>query len=114
MRGMRQRWLFAVAVVAGCGTDPDPRELTFEVVATEVLRPSCGQVQCHSKTTRIEGYAFDTVQSSREAFQMKLSVTDLPNLFDGKGFEQMPFDAPLTEEDRALVDAWIAAGAPGL
>src|SRR5688572_15529629 len=124
MPAMRQRRFvvaaLVAAVVAGCGTDPDPREPTFEVVVIEVLRPSCGQVQCHSKTTEINGYAFDTLESSRAAL-MKLNVrmnplaNNLINVLEGQGgLEQMPFDSPMAEPDRALIDAWLTAGAPGL
>jgi hypothetical protein len=120
MPAMRQRWLMTATLIAACGTDPDPREPTFEVVTIEVLRPSCGQVQCHSNTTKINGYAFDTLDSSRASL-MKLNVhlnpqfNNLVNVLEGQGgLEQMPFDAPMAEGDRALIDSWLAAGAPGL
>jgi hypothetical protein len=121
MRAMRQRWLVAAALITGCGTEPDPREPTFEVVAVEVLRPSCGQVQCHSLTTRTEGlsYAFDTVETSRSALGDMGVFADPSNnilisVLDGNGRPRMPFDAPLNDEDRALIDRWLADGAPGL
>jgi len=123
MTGMTQRWLVAAVLLAACGTDPDPREPTFEVVAIEVLRPGCGQVQCHSKTTLLNEYAFDTLESTKTALAGKLGVSNDPVLnqscvlikvLDGDGRPQMPFDSPMAEPDRALIDRWLAAGAPGL
>ena len=116
------RWLLAVALLTGCGTDPDPREPTFEVVAVEVLRPSCGQVQCHSLTSRTEGwpYAFDTVETSRMAlgdmgvFADPMNIVLVSVLNGTNGRPRMPFDSPLSGEDRALIETWLTAGAPGL
>ena len=50
---------------AACGTEPDSRPVTFDVVVYEVLAPSCGQVQCHSTTTNVNGYALDTLDAAR-------------------------------------------------
>src|SRR4029077_2149463 len=56
--------LLALALCA-CGSSPDTRPVTFEVVVTEVLGPSCGQVQCHSSTTNEKRYRFDTIADAR-------------------------------------------------
>jgi hypothetical protein len=113
--------LAAIALVAACGTTPDERPLTLEVVTLEVLAPSCGQVQCHSTTTRTEGFAFDTVDAARES--LIDMVVDEPSFFGGElfevldganGRERMPPDAPLAEQDYNLLKAWVMAGTPNL
>jgi hypothetical protein len=119
-RGMRT-CLAIIAFATACGASPDERPLTLEVVTLEVLAPSCGQVQCHSTTTRTENYAFDTVEGAKAAL-VDLDV-DNPTYFGGTLFEvlngendrePMPFDAPLAEQDYDLLAAWIAAGTPNL
>lgn len=116
-----RRFLVLSALVAACGTSPDERPLTLEVVTIEVLAPSCGQVQCHSTTTMTENLAFDTIEASRESL-IDMQV-DSDNFFGGElfevldganGRERMPFDAPLAEQDYDLLKAWVAAGTPNL
>jgi hypothetical protein len=112
--------LATIALAAACGSTPDERPLTLEVVSLEVLAPSCGQVQCHSTTTRTEDLAFDTVEAASESL-VQMNVDD-PVFFGGQLFEvldgtngvSMPFDAPLARQDYDLLAAWIAAGTPNL
>jgi hypothetical protein len=115
---MRPHILTAILLVGACGTDPDPREPTFDVVAQEVLAPTCGQVQCHSTTTRVEGYAFDTRAAARESL-IDMGVrngrnNELMNVLSSDGDERMPPDSPLNQQDLDLVTKWIDMGAPGL
>lgn len=105
--------LWLMALLTGCGTSPDPRKPTLEVVTLEILRPSCGQVQCHSTTTARSGYAFDTVDAARTTFQTQLSPGDLSYVIHNQSEFQMPPDWPLEQQDIDLVDAWVSAGAPG-
>lgn len=106
-----------LAGLAACGTTPDERPATVEVIALSILAPSCGQVQCHSTTTNLEGLAFDTLAAAKKSLT-ELGVTrannELIEVLHGEGDERMPPDAPLADEDIALIEAWIAAGAPGL
>lgn len=107
----------AGALAAGCGTEDD-RPATFEVVATEILAPTCGLPQCHSTTTRLKGYAFDTLDAARSAVR-ELGVTggrggELLGVIREDGEERMPPDMPMFEPDIALIEKWVAAGAPGL
>jgi len=109
----------ALAVgLAACGTTPDERPVTIEVVALSILAPTCGQVQCHSTATHLQGYAFDTLDAARMAMKRLVSTTGgrskLLTVLTADGEERMPPDAPLAEEDIALIQAWIDAGAPGL
>lgn len=116
-----------VVLVAACGTEPDSRPATLEVVTLTVLAPSCGQVQCHSSsTTREKNYAFDTVEGTREALGtngLKVNEAvarglplenDLMNVINADGFERMPPDTPLADEDIVLLEKWLVAGAPGI
>jgi hypothetical protein len=111
---MSTRLLLMAALVSACGTTPDERPATLEVVTLEVLKPSCGQVQCHSTTTARSGYAFDTVDAARTTFQMQLSPGELSYVIHQKSEFQMPPDWPLAQQDIDLVDAWVTAGAPGV
>lgn len=119
-RRMKYRCIRAalVALVAGCGTTPDERPATLEVVTLEVLAPTCGQVQCHSTTTRTEGLAFDTIDAARESLR-DLGVGagrggELYEVLTADGEERMPPDSPMNDQDIALIMTWVDAGAPGL
>ncbi|MCX5743206.1 MAG: hypothetical protein NT062_12000 [Proteobacteria bacterium] len=113
---MKRVWPIAFAI-AGCGTSPDDRPPTFEVVTLTVLAPSCGQVQCHSTTTRVQGYAFDTVEAARATFNagnLSLSNDNPESVLYQSGPNRMPPDSPLPDEDLALIQAWIDGGKLGL
>jgi len=107
---MDMKMLCAVlALLAGCGTEPDERPVTLEAVVFEVLAPTCGQVQCHSTSTHLEGYALDTLEAARAS--LKRGRGDMLREMQ-RG--SMPPDAPLDDRDLALFKAWLDAGAPGL
>jgi hypothetical protein len=106
--------LFGSALLIGCGTSDD-RPATVEVVSLEILAPSCGAVQCHSTTTRLEGLAFDTLDDAKASLR-ELDVRagtggELIEVIDDK---VMPPDSPMFANDVELIKQWIAAGAPGL
>jgi hypothetical protein len=106
-----------VLAVAACGTTPDDRPATVEVVALSILAPSCGQVQCHSTTTNLEGYAFDTFDAAKDALRGLVGPTAAQSeLVDvlRSDEERMPPDSPLAEEDIVLIETWIDSGAQGL
>lgn len=109
---------FGLALIGACGTSPDTRPATLEVVALSVLAPSCGQTQCHSASTQLEGFAFDTLDGARTSLRELVGVGGIdPYLLEvlrADGEERMPPDAPLADEDIALIETWINAGAPGL
>ena len=117
---MRAPRLIAAALLfAACGTTPDERPPTLEVLTFEVFAPTCGQVQCHSSFTSNEGYAFDTLEGAKTTLgQLSVTANDGGTLYlvlDGAaGYERMPPDVPLAKQDRALIEAWVNAGAPGL
>jgi hypothetical protein len=115
-RIMRQV-LFA-ALLASCGTSPDSRPATVEVISLEILAPTCGQVQCHSTSTAIQGYAFDTLEASKASLRELVRAggrgDDLVEVLEDTGGNRMPPDSPLDQQDIDLIKKWIAAGAQGL
>jgi hypothetical protein len=104
--------------LAACGTSPDERPATVDVIALEILAPTCGQVQCHSSTSKIQGYAFDTIDGAKAALRDLVGVGgrkhDLIEVLTDDSADRMPPDSPLADDDLALIEAWIAKGAPGL
>jgi hypothetical protein len=107
------RVLFAIAL-AGCGTGDD-RPATLEVVSLEILAPSCGAVQCHSTTTRLEGLAFDTLDAAKESLnELGVSAGNGGELVEVIDDNVMPPDSPMFENDVVLIKRWIADGAVGL
>ena len=103
--------LLLALFAAGCGTEPDSRPVTFEVVVYEVLAPTCGQVQCHSTSTTTANYALDTLDAARSSLKSRPRVDKMMNeILEGN----MPPDSPLPDPDLALLKAWVAAGTPGL
>jgi hypothetical protein len=114
----RLAYLFLAVALAACGTSPDSRPQTFAYITLEVLSPSCALVACHSTSTRVNGYAFDTLAASREAMQILVTPgqpeqSELYTILLSTR-KTMPPDAPMADEDIALIRSWILAGAPGL
>ena len=107
---MKLALLFALTCSAACGTSADERPATFEVVTLEVLKPMCGQVQCHSTTTKIEGLAFDTLDAARTSLREQGVGEILEVILD----KEMPPDQPMADEDVELLERWIDANTPGL
>lgn len=107
------RVLFALALSA-CGTS-DERPATLEVVSLEILAPSCGAVQCHSTTTKLEGLAFDTLEAAKDALnELDVRAGDGGELIEVIDDNVMPPDSPMFDNDVALIKKWIADGAVGL
>jgi hypothetical protein len=116
--------LLALAVgVAACGEEVDERPASFEYIATAILAPSCGTVSCHSETTHIKDFEFDSVEGAWKAWLFidgsptpgpgdpPLNPADSPFIGVLRGFPQMPPDSPLPEVDIQLIERWIADGA---
>ncbi|HEY0253011.1 MAG TPA: hypothetical protein VGC41_15855, partial [Kofleriaceae bacterium] len=103
-------------VIAAC-TSSGHRDPTLEVVALEILAPTCGQVQCHSSSTKTEGYAFDTLDGAKAALKRLVNGTNggqLLEVLETTGGKRMPPDYPLDTQDIDLIKAWVAAGSQGL
>ena len=100
----------ALLMTAGCGTDPDTRPVTFEVITYEVLQPNCGATYCHSTVTNTAELAFDTLAAARKSLTPP-NVGRILQVIDEK---TMPSDSPMDPRDIALFEAWVDAGRPGL
>jgi cytochrome c len=116
---MMSRCAAAVAVslfTVACGTTPDDRPATFEFVSLAVLAPACATVACHSTSTNASGFAFDTLSASRQALRKLVTAGDpqRSQLIDVITRNAMPPDEPMADQDLALLEKWIADGAPGL
>jgi hypothetical protein len=114
------RWLAAAIAaslwLAGGGTSPDDRPATFEFVSVEVLAPACATVACHSTSTNLNGFAFDTLPASREALRRLVIPGNAQGsqLIDVITRGKMPPNEPMADQDVALLEAWINNGAQGL
>lgn len=104
----------AFAALTACGTT-DERPATVEVVALEILAPSCGAAQCHSTATRLEGLAFDTLVDAKASMrELDVMAGDGGELLEVIEDNVMPPDSPMFENDVALLRLWIESGAEGL
>lgn len=110
--------LVAAAVLAGCNTSENDRPATLEYVTEAILQPSCSQATCHSSYRMEEGYAFDTVDTSRKSLRSIVVPGDAQSsllyIVLTRTKERMPLDAPLFDKDIALIKLWIDDGAEGL
>jgi hypothetical protein len=120
--------LVVFAILAACGTEPDPRPATFPEIVDAILVPECGRAACHSTATKSHDLAFDTLDNARAALMttqgrrganQKMVVpgdsasSRLVTVLDDSQ-RIMPPDQPLADADIALIARWIDAGAPGL
>lgn len=113
-RPMRIVLGLASATLLACGV-PDDRPATVEVVSLEILAPTCGAVQCHSSTTRLEGLAFDTLDDARASMrELGVSAGRGGELLEVIEEQEMPPDSPMFEHDIQLLQQWIDDGAVGL
>ena len=108
---MTYRWLWTVWLVAACGTTDD-RKPTSDVVVFQIMRPSCGQVQCHSSTTAAEGLMFDTIEHSKATIMTQKGAKFLDALHGVNDAERMPPDSPLQDSDVKLIEDWVGMGFP--
>ena len=111
---MRTLLALACGVITACGTSDD-RPATVEVVSLEILAPTCGSVQCHSTTTRLEGLAFDTLDEAKASMRrLEVRAGDGGELLEVIEENEMPPDSPMLDNDVRLIKAWIEMGAEGL
>jgi hypothetical protein len=108
---------------AACAADVDERPARLSYLAPAILRPSCATSSCHAA----EGArAADLVLDEENLAELRAELlrrtlvypgrpegSPLLNFLTGQGVPlRMPPDLPLPAADIALVEAWIAAGAP--
>jgi hypothetical protein len=116
-----------VVVAASCRTEDD-RPATMTYITEAILAPTCGEAQCHAAFTANRNDVFDSVEAARRSIHRNFLATidnrDEPDQADlitwitqdnplGLGIGRMPRDAPMPNEDVALIRNWIAAGVPG-
>jgi hypothetical protein len=111
-----RRFVLIALLAAACGTN-DLRPATVEVVSEEILAPTCGQVQCHSTTSNVDGYAFDTLAAAKVSLKLLVPGDNRRSLMKAltdTGGDRMPPDSPLDDADITLIETWIGSGAHGL
>lgn len=118
MRSLASFWASVAALAslaAGCTDATDDRPATREYIVAAILAPSCGRAACHSSATATEGYVFDNLAGANRAFA---ELVDPGNTASRlltvlrQDEERMPPDAPLADDDIALIEKWIVGGAP--
>lgn len=119
--GRRLVLLAAAAALFGCGSADDNRPAQWSFISSTIIQPSCATVNCHSEVAqragvdlhdRASGYASLTGRNFTMVLDPATGMTALRHLLEGEGALRMPPDAPLPEVDIALIEEWIAAGAP--
>ena len=122
---MRPAWL-VLAIASGCGTTTDDRPATLPFITETIFKPTCAAAECHSNFARQSSYAFDSVANARLSFLNDLKLIDLDNLGTDHaqllrnlteelvGAPRMPYDAPLPNEDIALIRRWLDDGLTGI
>lgn len=118
--------------LAACGTTTDDRPRTIEYVTEAILKPTCGQPQCHSTFRQARGDVFDTVTAARRSLIVNGLISFDSVQYDpatpsgalliqwitqtdplGLGIGRMPYDAPMPNEDVNFLELYIKEGAPG-
>ncbi len=121
-------------VLAACGAETDDRPLTLPYITNAILVPTCAAATCHSDFKRARGIVLDSALDVRKTLVTSGLVTigtseepgDEANPRDSAfihwltdtdpfqlGIGRMPYDAPMPDGDVALIEHWIARGAPG-
>jgi len=128
---MKRLVLIGALFAGACGTTDDrPRTLAY--ITETILAPTCASAECHSAFKQQVGDEFDTVDAARRSIVsnglvlpddvadpsrsfliQSLTVGTLSLLDPKSGLKvRMPYDAPMPDADIALIEAWIADGAP--
>ncbi len=102
------------SLAAGCTDATDDRPATREYIVAAILAPSCGRAACHSSAAAAEGFVFDNLKGANRAFA---ELVDPGNTNSRlltvmrQSEERMPPDAPMADDDIALIEKWIVGGA---
>jgi hypothetical protein len=117
---MHRNWLVAAVLIAACGVDPseDNRPRTLNYITSAVLKPYCAAGQCHSSFRQEKNRAYDTVSIACQSLVVDVIPGDPEGSFIRqvlvRPVKRMPYDQPMAEVDRLLLEDWIMIGAPGL
>jgi hypothetical protein len=130
---MNRLVLIGALLAGACGNAMDDRPPTLDYITETILAPSCATAECHSAFKRQVGDVFDTPAAARRtivanalvaypddvadparSFLVTTLTVGSPSILSpGSGNVRMPYDAPMPDADIRLIEAWIAAGAPG-
>ncbi|MEZ4363712.1 MAG: hypothetical protein R3B48_26275 [Kofleriaceae bacterium] len=115
LRALGALLLFA-GLAGGCGVETDERPATRAFIVAAILTPSCANGGCHSSAAAVEGYSFGTLDEATAALNRLVAPGDpnrslLMRVLRSSGEERMPLDAPLPDDDIALIEKWIQGGA---
>jgi hypothetical protein len=120
---MRRPVLLVALLAAACGSDVDPRPATLSYILPAILEPGCATASCHAGDAAPTGLRFD----DREVEALLEELTERTLIFPGQPAAspllhwlrgsagvpvRMPPDQPLPGADIALIERWIADGAP--
>jgi hypothetical protein len=117
-----RRALPALLLAAGCGgDDPAGRPAEFSYILPAILEPTCATSGCHSElshTARLvlegdPGVVRESLVAKGFVYPGEPEASPLLYFLRGTYVRlRMPPDAPLPEGDVALIERWIAEGAP--
>lgn len=103
-----------VSLAAGCTDATDDRPATREYIVAAILAPTCGRAACHSSAAAVEGYVFDNLAGANRAFDKLVAPGNANSRLlteMRQDEERMPPDAPMADDDIALIEKWIVGGA---
>jgi hypothetical protein len=104
--------LATAAMLPGCADAEDQRPADLEYITMTILKPSCGTVNCHSSSAQKADLVFDSVSNAKATLNNNDIVNMLPLL--RREYRPMPPNDVVPDVDIELIEAWIAAGSPGL
>lgn len=120
--GRLRSTLLAAAVAAGigCGGTTDDRPKKWSFISATIIEPSCATVNCHSEIAQRAGVDLhDRATGYRDLVDRRFVIPSdqtgssaILKLMNAEGSIRMPPDSPLPDDDIALIDNWIKAGAP--
>jgi hypothetical protein len=115
VRGMYRLVLVAAIAVMACDQTDNNRPATVEYLTEAILEPNCAQDVCHSSYRREKGYAFDTVEISRQSLRSLVNPVDPPSsllyIVLTRKIRRMPYDSPLPDKDIELILRWLQTNA---
>ena len=111
--------VLAVFAGAGCGEGGDDRPAKWSIIAATIMEPSCATVNCHSAITQRAGVdlhareiGYYTLINGYYVIPGSPDQSAVISLMNAVGSLRMPPDVPLPDADIALIERWIAVGAP--
>lgn len=107
-------------LLGGCGSETDERPVSWQYIASAILRPSCATSNCHSERAAVSGLDLHDPESAYRSLVKDGGAVDTSDLagsqllFRIRGTsveDRMPPDQPLPNADIELIERWIEEGA---